>query len=315
MRKKNIFISTLLSTFAVQSALNLLIFHNAKLKINKIDGNFFKWKYGKIFYTVKGEGSPVLMVHGIGAGSDCFEWHRNIDVLSKYHQVYAIDLLGFGKSDKPNMTYTAYMYSQLIESFIKEIVKEKVYIVASSLSAAFTVMSCSLNPTLFKKLLLICPTGVGEINTKFNNNDFILREIINMPLIGTTLYNVMTTKKSCKKFLTDNIFYSQSNLTDEILNHYYYSAHYSNSNAKYAIASFAANYMNTNIENNISKLEIPIYVVWGKEAKLSPIENLDRIKDLNPNIDYAIFDRVKLMPHIENAREFNNICKEFFEGE
>ena len=65
---------------------------------------FFSWKHGKIFYKESGlgnSGMPILFVHGIGAGVSSFMWRKNFDSLSQRFRVYALDLLGFGFSDKP----------------------------------------------------------------------------------------------------------------------------------------------------------------------------------------------------------------------
>lgn len=314
MRKRKIFFKTLFATIIIPSTLNFFIFRNAnnkQIKENNLIGKYYHWRYGKIFYIEKGNGKPVLCIHGIGAGSSIFEWHRNIDMLSKYYKVYAIDLIGFGKSDKPNMTYTAYLYCQLISDFIKDIIQESTNIIASSLSAAFSVMAANFYPDLFEKLILICPSGISQTNTIFTKNDHILRMVLSCPVIGTSIYNFITSKRNCIKFLEENIFFDTNNLTDEIVNSYYYYSHYKNFNAKYAVASFISNYMNINIEEAIQKVKSPIYVIWGKSATLSPISNLEVIKRIKPDIKYDIFSKVKLMPHIENARQFNKICKEF----
>src|SRR6185295_16817235 len=64
----------------------------------------YPWKYGRIFFKEAGEsnsGRPLVFIHGIGAGTSCFMWRKNFDALSKHFHVYALDLLGFGFSDKP----------------------------------------------------------------------------------------------------------------------------------------------------------------------------------------------------------------------
>jgi len=314
MKKRKILFKTIFTSVVIPSAVNFFILKKANSKTIAEDNcKYYKWRYGKIAYTEAGTGKPVLFVHGIGAGSSSFEWHRNIDMLSKYYKVYAVDLLGFGKSDKPNMTYTAYLYCQLISDFIKDIIQKPTNVIASSLSAAFSIMAANFYSELFEKLILICPSGIAETNTSFNKNDNMLRLVLSCPIVGTSIYNFITSRRNCTKFLEKNIFFDLNNLTDEIVNSYYYYSHYKNSNGKYAIASFMSNYMNVNIEEAIQKVKSPIYVIWGKAAELSPISNLEIIKQLKPNIQYAIFSQTKLMPHIENPRQFNKICKEFLE--
>ncbi|KAF4402997.1 hypothetical protein G4B88_010449, partial [Cannabis sativa] len=65
--------------------------------------NFWTWKGRKIHYVVQGEGSPVVLIHGFGASA--YHWRYYIPELAKKHKVYAIDLLGFGWSEKAIIEY------------------------------------------------------------------------------------------------------------------------------------------------------------------------------------------------------------------
>ena len=86
---------------------------------------FFVWKHGRIFYKESGlqkPGLPIVFVHGIGAGSSSFMWRKNFDVLAQTFRVYALDLLGFGFSDKPaGAPYSANLYVELLSDFIRDI--------------------------------------------------------------------------------------------------------------------------------------------------------------------------------------------------
>lgn len=99
---------------------------------NVLDNNqeFFNSRYGKIFYDMTGKGYPLLLVHGINAGSSNFEWRNNYLELSKYFTVYAPDLPGFGKSEKQPIQYTAPIYTYDIHQFIRHVIKQPVCIVA-----------------------------------------------------------------------------------------------------------------------------------------------------------------------------------------
>src|SRR5216683_400582 len=81
----------------------------------------YPWKYGDVFYQVKGprEGKPLVLIHGFGPGASSFEWRKNMDVLAEQFRVYALDLLGFGLSDRPEIEYTAETYIDLIGDFLR----------------------------------------------------------------------------------------------------------------------------------------------------------------------------------------------------
>ena len=102
-------------TAASITALNKMIFISSTYKENlsQNKGLIYKWRFGDIYYTKRGEGKPLLLIHDLILGSSDYEWKEIIDTLSSNYTVYTIDLLGFGRSDKPNITYTNYLYVQL----------------------------------------------------------------------------------------------------------------------------------------------------------------------------------------------------------
>ena len=69
-----------------------------------IPGAYWQWREQSIYYVRAGQGHPqrppLLLIHGFGASTD--HWRKNIAELSKDFEVWAIDLLGFGRSAKPN---------------------------------------------------------------------------------------------------------------------------------------------------------------------------------------------------------------------
>src|SRR6267143_2701415 len=92
---------------AALAALNAAIQRNASEPDESALGgqaHFFRWKHGRVFYKTSGghnAGSPLVFIHGVGAGSSSFMWRKNFDELAKDFRVYAFDHLGFGFSDKP----------------------------------------------------------------------------------------------------------------------------------------------------------------------------------------------------------------------
>ena len=90
----------------------------------KGEGRRYPWKYGDVFYQVKGsrDAKPLVLIHGFGPGASSYEWRKNVDALAERFRVYALDLLGFGLSDRPAIDYTAETFADLIGDFIREVV-------------------------------------------------------------------------------------------------------------------------------------------------------------------------------------------------
>ena len=73
--------------------------------LNGEDG-LYAWKHGSVHYTVKGHGEPLLLIHGVYAGASPYEYRRVFELLAERYRVYAMDLLGFGRSARPAVVYT-----------------------------------------------------------------------------------------------------------------------------------------------------------------------------------------------------------------
>src|SRR5690242_470108 len=79
----------------------------------------FRWTRGDVHYTVSGTGPSVVLVHGVGLASSSFEMRYIVEPLARRFRVYALDLLGFGHSDRPRLSYTPDLYVALLEDFVR----------------------------------------------------------------------------------------------------------------------------------------------------------------------------------------------------
>ena len=77
------------------------------------------------------QGSPVLFVHGFGASWE--HYRDNIKSLAEGNRVWALSLLGFGRSEKPDVVYTQDLWAELIRDFIVEVIGEPVVLVGNSI--------------------------------------------------------------------------------------------------------------------------------------------------------------------------------------
>ena len=97
-------------------AINKLINASAVIRnaLHNKSQYFYDWKFGRIHYTIEGSGSPLLLLHDLSPASSSVEWKFLKKQLAKDHTVYCMDLLGCGCSDRPKITYTNFLYVQLI---------------------------------------------------------------------------------------------------------------------------------------------------------------------------------------------------------
>ena len=106
-----------------------------------------------IFYTAKGEGKPLLLIHGYGAG--IWVWQKQIDLLSQSCRVYALDLIGHGFSDRPKISYTPETYILFLRNFMYGLKIERATLIGNSMGGGIAWAMAILYPERVDRLILI----------------------------------------------------------------------------------------------------------------------------------------------------------------
>ena len=90
--------------------------------VPSLPGEYWQWRGEQVYYVKAGVENPtkppLLLVHGFGASTD--HWRKNIHILKENYQVWAIDLMGFGRSGKPPWEYNGILWRQQLNDFIQE---------------------------------------------------------------------------------------------------------------------------------------------------------------------------------------------------
>jgi pimeloyl-ACP methyl ester carboxylesterase len=276
------------------------------------EARFFDWKYGRVFYKTAGHKNPrtpLVLVHGIGAGSSSFMWRKNFDPLAKDFTVYAFDLLGFGFSDKPGSApYSAELFVELISDFIREVAGYPVDVIASSLGAAYAVRVASEHPELIRTLVLNAPAGGDSFRTRPGMAGAAFYGLLQSPVLGTSFHNVMASERSIRDYARRYLFYDHRRVTDRLVAHLYATSH--QPGAQHAIAAFLSGYLNFDMRDAFADLTQPSILVWGKQDLTTPVENGTELLRLNSLARLEVFDYCRMMPEQEHPERFNDLVRE-----
>lgn len=264
----------------------------------------YSWTHGDIAYIVKGRGEPVVLVHGVYAGASSFEFRRIFDRLAERYRVYAFDLLGFGLSDRPAVVYTPDLYIRLIQDFVRQVVggmDHPVRVIASTLGAAFTIRAASERPDLFERLALIEPTGIQDLAKPPNAfTSRIFCHLLRTPFLGESIYNAIASRRSIRYFLRKT-YSNSSEISDDLIDYYFTTAH--QRGARFAPASFISGRLNTRTLEAFARLEMPVLLLWGKQASFTPLEHAQVFCEANARAGLCTFESGSL-PQDERPDEF-----------
>lgn len=273
--------------------------------------HYYDWKFGKIHYTVKGSGSPLLLVHDLHPCCSTAEWKLLTDSLSKDHTVYCIDLLGCGCSDRPKITYTNFLYVQLLTDFIKNVIKERTDIVTSGLSGSFAIMACRYDESTINRIMMINPEDLATLNQIPTKQSKIAKFLLELPLIGTLVYNILMARGNIDLYFTEHYLYNPFHMDAELVDSYFESAHLDHGNGKYLLASMKGKYVYCNIAQTLKTINNSIYIIWGDSEKRAE-ESAALYVSLNPAIEHEIFSHAKHLPHVESPRKILAAIDMFF---
>lgn len=274
------------------------------------DGQYYNWKYGNVFYTKSGSGSPVLLIHDTDASASNVEWNKMIHRLTKNHTVYSIDLLGCGRSDKPALEYTNYLYVQMLQSFMQDVIQEKTTVIASNISASFVVMANHIDDSLFEKIILINPASLKQLDMIPDELSKVKKNIIQLPFVGTFVYNVMNNMQRIDESFRTRYVTRPQLVSSSMEDIYYEAAHKNGSNGRFLYSSLLGNYVNNSITHAVKALSTPTLIIGSVEMKKYALA-LDDYHKVNTNIDIVRITNGSLYPHMEIPEKITSLIENF----
>ena len=268
-------------------------------------------KVGQInirFWASGDEGAAVILLHGLGGSVE--HWEHNINALAQLHRVYALDWVGFGRSDKPPITPSYSLAAQFLSDFMEVQHIERASLIGNSMGGGVTLQFAIQFSDKVSKLVLVASAGLGKELGVF------LR-LVSLPLIGEFL-----TRPSRKGIvqLWKNIVYDPTLITDELVESFYQMA--ALPGAQKSLLSALRSGVNLfgqhtdiirSIINNLGTITAPTLVIWGQQDGIIPVAHIYVAQEKIPHAEVQILDYCGHLPQFECPNEFNAIVQEFLD--
>jgi pimeloyl-ACP methyl ester carboxylesterase len=264
----------------------------------------FDWRGRRVSFTRRGKGPPLLLIHGIHAAAWSYEWHDNVDHLALTNTVYTLDLLGFGRSDRPAIRYSARLYISLISDFVDQVIGDPCVLVATSLSGAYAVVLGARDPQRFPAVALVAPAGLVRLNRAASIAGEAGQLAVDAPIVGTAMFNALVSRRSIRNFM-EKAYADDSIVTDELVEIYYWTSH--QRGARHAPAAFLSGHLNIDVRQALRRLTQPSLLIWGEEGNTPALEESRGLRTLKPDFETAILSPAGDLPHDERPDDFNVI--------
>jgi pimeloyl-ACP methyl ester carboxylesterase len=265
---------------------------------------------GRLSFYAEGAGAPLLLVHSINAAGSAYEVKPIFERLVGSRQVYAVDLPGFGFSDRSKRQYSPRLYTDAIHDMLGVIAKDgngdkPIDALAVSLGSEFLARAAVERPERFRTLTLVTPTGFSRGSEHLRGRAGETREVpglyrfFTFPLWSHAIYDLLVSKPSIRYFLRKT--FGSDNYDEGLAAYDYLTAHQPGAkNAPYAFVS--GKLFSKDIRAIYERLGLPVWMPHGTRGDFGDFSEAGWTR-LRPNWIVTPYDTGAL-PHFEKPEEF-----------
>lgn len=257
------------------------------------------------YWTSGDKGKIVILLHGLGS---CVEsWSHNINVLAQHHRVYAVDLVGGGRSDKPTVTYSLTYLAQFVKDFMDVTNIESACVIGNSLGGGVALQLALDFPQKVEKLVLVNSFGLGKEIT-------LTLRLASLPLVS----RLFSPSRSSTALELKQTVYNPTLISNELIEQYYQIATLPGAwSTLLALIKRNIDLFGVRTEvfhaivDRLTTIEAPTLVFWGQQDRIIPVAHAAVATDMLPNVRLRIFDPCGHWSQFECSKEFNSLVLDF----
>ncbi len=279
------------------------------------------WQGHRIRYTMQGNGRPVVLIHGFGASIG--HWRKNIPVLANADcRVFALDLLGFGASDKPALDYSLDVWQDLLHDFWQAHIQDEAVFVGNSIGGLITLMMLANYPELTAGGVLL--NSAGGLNMRGDELNFSqrlvlggIKKLVKNKRVGPFLFDRMRSRQRIRGSLSQ-VYANPDAITDELVEMLHLPS--CDPGAHEVFASIMNAPAGPRPSELLPRIDKPLLVLWGEKdpwASLPTAEiyrKLSQAPNAKPKVVFHSIPNTGHCPHDERPDVVNPLIIDWLEG-
>jgi pimeloyl-ACP methyl ester carboxylesterase len=295
-----------------------------------IPGKYWQWRGHSIYYVQAGElqpqRPPLLLVHGFGASTD--HWRKNISGLCKDFQVFAIDLLGFGRSAKPNSQYSGDLWRDQLYEFITEVIGQPAVLAGNSLGGYACLSVAAQRPDAAAGVVLLNSAGPFSEDQPNVESEPMQSEVqpskqpdlwqkflgeatklmFQQPWARFLLFQYVRQPWVIRQTL-EKVYLDKSAITDQLVEDIYRPA--CDPGAAEVFASVFSTPQGEKVDVLLKKLTCPLLLLWGEaDPWMNAKERSPKFRQYYPQLQ-EYFLKAGHCPHDEVPEQVNSLLREW----
>ena len=258
-------------------------------------------------YITSGEGDKtIIFIHGFS--SSLYSWRACLEPISKQYRVFALDLKGFGFSEKPESEYTTGEYVDFVIHFMDALKLDKATLCGNSMGGGIAWRTALKYPERVEKLILVDAAGYPSSRSGL---PFIMK-LGRLP--GTdNLFSLFTTRGRIRSSL-ESAYYYDEQVAEQTVDAYYYPMR--TEGAMYAVLARMRNPRGDTEKwaGRISELTLPTLIIWGADDTWIPAEDALRFHQDITGSHLQIIRDCGHLPQEETPEVFIMAVLDFISG-
>jgi pimeloyl-ACP methyl ester carboxylesterase len=261
--------------------------------------------------------TPLILLHGFGTSIG--HWRQNLAVLGEHHTVYALDMLGFGASEKASVSYKVNLWVEQVYDFWRTFVRQPVVLVGNSIGSLISLAAAAAHPDMVQGVVMLSlpdPSVREEIIPKFLRPAVAtLENFVASPILIKTLFRVVRRPGMVRRWA--GLAYANSKaVTDELVDILVGPAQDRGSAQAFCaiLKAMTSAQFGPSVKAVLPTLKLPMLLIWGQQDRMVPPVFADHFASYNPNLQLLKLDNAGHCPHDECPEEVNQAILDWIEG-
>lgn len=276
-------------------------------------------RYTYIRSTQVASPTPLLLLHGFGASIGL--WRHNLAALGERHPVYALDLLGFGASQKPVTSYNTVLWSEQVYDFWQTFIRQPVVLVGNSIGSLVCLTLAARYPEMVRGIVMLNLPDASVLETPAWLNwvlapvTGLLKGMFTFPIVFNSLFGIIRSSPVVRIWAR-KAYTSPDILTEELLEILSLPAFDRGAAAalRAMIRSKSSAKHDYTARTVLPALQIPMLLLWGRNDVMVPPKLGPLFVKYNSNLTLIEIDDAGHCPHDERPEHVNRLILEWVES-
>ncbi|WP_008312575.1 alpha/beta fold hydrolase [Leptolyngbya sp. PCC 6406] len=291
------------------------------ISLDQLEKHPWQWRGHTVYYTTQGSGQPLVLIHGFGASIG--HWRKNIPVLAAAgYQVHALDLLGFGASDKPPIAYSLELWTDLLQDYWRAHIGQPAVFIGNSIGGLLALMMMAQAPEMAQAgVVLNCAGGLNhrpdELAPPLRLVMGTFTRLVSSPLFGPFIFNQVRQKFRIRGSLRQ-VYRNRTAITDELVDMLHGPA--CDPGAQKVFAAIVTAPPGPRPQDLLPQIHQPLLVLWGEDDPWTPIQGAEIYRSLSQDpqaqsaVTFQSIPDTGHCPHDERPEVVNTAVLEWLQN-